>query len=416
MRVDSDFARDAALKALAGLNECMRIVRTARLPDPVRVARCRRAPELGPRILFFSGGTALRALSRALKFLTHNSIHLITPFDSGGSSARLRQSFAMLSVGDLRNRLLALADETVLGAPEIYRLFSFRFSSDGNREELDRRLADMVAGSDEMVAAIPSAMRRIIRTHLRMFAERMPAGFDLRGASIGNLVLAGGYLNNDHDIESVIFLFSKLVEVRGAVRPVVTDDLHLAARLTDGSRIVGQHLLAGKEAVAIASPVVDLSLVGDLQSSAPARAEIDAKTSAVITNSDLIVFPMGSFYSSVVANLLPAGVGRAIVAAGCPKIYVPNTGTDPEQLGMSIGESVDRILEFVRRDAGRDAAARAILDCVLVDSSSGAYSTPLDLDRIRSRGIDVVDIAMVGSDERRRIAPDVLAELLASLC
>ena len=68
------------------------------------------------------------------------------------------------------------------------------------------------------------------------------------------------------------------------------------------------------------------------------------------------------------------------------------------------------------RPAGTDVAPRSILDCVLVDSASGAYTSALDLGRIRSWGIDVLDLAMVGDDERRRIAPDVLAELLVSLC
>ena len=60
--------------------------RLVALPDPTRVERCARLPELGPKVLFFSGGTALRDVSRRLKRYTHNSIHLITPFDSGGSS------------------------------------------------------------------------------------------------------------------------------------------------------------------------------------------------------------------------------------------------------------------------------------------------------------------------------------------
>ena len=63
------------------------IARSAKLPDPERVALFRRAPELGPRLLFFSGGSALRELAEILVEYTHNSIHCITPFDSGGSSA-----------------------------------------------------------------------------------------------------------------------------------------------------------------------------------------------------------------------------------------------------------------------------------------------------------------------------------------
>ena len=44
-----------------------------------------------------------QAKERGLKHYTHNSIHLITPFDSGGSSAVIRRTFRVLSVGDIRN-------------------------------------------------------------------------------------------------------------------------------------------------------------------------------------------------------------------------------------------------------------------------------------------------------------------------
>ena len=105
----------------------LRITRTVQLPHRVRLSRYLKAPELGPRILFFSGGTALTKTSRVLKRYTHNSIHLVTPFDSGGSSAKLRQAFSMPSIGDLRSRLVALADENITGLPEVYQLFTYRF-------------------------------------------------------------------------------------------------------------------------------------------------------------------------------------------------------------------------------------------------------------------------------------------------
>src|SRR3954447_20786544 len=108
----------------------LQIARSPTFPDELRVSRSARAPELGPRILFLSGGTALRPLCRVLKQFTHNSIHLITAFDSGGSSAQLRQAFAMPAIGDLRNRIVALADESVRGNPQIYRLFTHRLPVD----------------------------------------------------------------------------------------------------------------------------------------------------------------------------------------------------------------------------------------------------------------------------------------------
>mmetsp|Transcript_9510 Transcript_9510/g.22395 ORF Transcript_9510/g.22395 Transcript_9510/m.22395 type:complete len:219 (-) Transcript_9510:2875-3531(-) len=104
------------------------VTRTLTCPDMVRVDRCHRLPEYGPQILFFSGGSALRELSGILKNYTHNSIHLITPFDSGGSSAEIRRAFQISAVGDLRNRLVSLSDESTLGKPEVINFFSFRLN------------------------------------------------------------------------------------------------------------------------------------------------------------------------------------------------------------------------------------------------------------------------------------------------
>ena len=220
----------------------LQVTRSVRLPDPVKLARFRRAPELGPRVLFFSGGSALRSLSQALVEYTHNSMHLITPFDSGGSSAVLRRAFAMPAVGDLRNRLMALADRTVRGNPAIFELFARRLPKNADQADLREQLDALVRGRTRLVRDIPDPMRKIIRNHLGFFAERMPEDFDLRGASIGNLILAGGYFNNNRHIDPVIYLFGKLVEVRGQVRPVVNLDLHLRADLEDGTTVIGQHL------------------------------------------------------------------------------------------------------------------------------------------------------------------------------
>ena len=391
----------------------LRLTRTVTLPDDLRVARGLRAPELGPRICFFSGGSALRKLSRRLKHYTHNSIHLITPFDSGGSSAVLRQAFDMLAVGDLRNRLMSLADETSRGNPEIYTLFSHRFAKDGSPEALRSRLDAMVRGGD-LVAPVPSPMRRIVRTFLRIFSDQMPDGFDLRGASIGNLILCGGYLNNDGDIDSVVFLFSKLVAVLGTVLPTVDSALHLKAQLADGTEILGQHRFTGKEVAPVGQQILGIGLVSSLERSEPAVTRVHDKVGHLIEQADLIVFPFGSFWSSVVCNLLPAGVGRQLVAAGCPKVYVPSLGEDPELVDTSLSAAVAHLLSHVRSDAGEDISTDRILNAVLVDTARGDYRMEMDVDVVRAMGIPVIEtsIARAGGGHD----PQALAEILLSLC
>jgi CofD-related protein of GAK system len=391
------------------------LTQSRRVPDPIRLARYSRAPEIGPTILFFSGGSALRKTSRVLTEYTHNSIHLITPFDSGGSSAKLRDAFPMISVGDLRNRLMALADTRLLGHPEVYRLFDTRLPTDAPPDELRVRLAAMVEGADPLVAAVPTPLRTLIRNHLGYFVDHMPASFDLRGASVGNLILAGGYLNNNSDIDAVIFLFSKLVAVRGIVRPVVDSNLHLSAELADGTVVVGQHHITSRE-VPLAAPIRELRLTSTIDAPEQlAHVTIDERTAELIGEAELICFPVGSFWTSVMACLLPRGVGRAVARAECPKVYVPNCGMDPEELGLPPHDQVKVLLEQLRRDAGEDTPTQSLLHLVLVDSQRGEYAGGLDMAAIDALGVEVVDTPLVSEESAPLIEPRRLVELLLSL-
>lgn len=390
-----------------------RIARIATIPDKLRLERCLRLPELGPRILFFSGGSALRSVSRTLKKYTHNSIHIITPFDSGGSSAKLRDTFGMLAIGDLRNRLMALADESVKGNPEIYRLFSHRLDATGSPEQLRAELHDMVRGEHALVAEVDEPMRRLIRTHLRTFAEQMPPDFDLQLANVGNLILAGGYLANEGDIQSVIFLFSRLVEVRGAVRPVVEANYHLAAELATGRSIVGQHKIS--EQRSDGERIAEIRLVNSLDEPVSVQTTTTEDVRRLIRSADLICFPIGSFYTSVIANLLPRGVGSAICESPCPKVYIPNLGSDVEQVGMTLSDSVRAIIDQVRRDLSEEVAVDKIINLVFVDSCSPSLSDQEDCALVRRMGIEIVELPLTRDADPSRHDPERVTEALLSL-
>ena len=393
----------------------IRVARTVEIPDALRISRYRKIPELGPRILFFSGGSALNGLCKTLKGYTHNSIHLVTPFDSGGSSAELRQAFGMPSIGDLRSRLMALADETVLGHPEVYELFTYRFPKDVDNEDLLGRLEAMALGKSERVADVPNPMRRLIRNQLGYFLDAMPESFDLRGASIGNLILVGGYLNNHHHLDPIIYLFSKLVNVQGTVRAIVNDDLHLAADLADGTRVVGQHRLTGKEVMPLTSPIAKLYLSRQRDVFEPAQAQLRKKNRKLIRNADLICYPPGSFYSSVLANLIPAGVGRAVAENDCPKVFVPNLGSDPEQVGMDFEKTVQALIGQLRSDVADDCGNEKLLNFILVDSSNGSYPQGLSAGSLRDLGIELIDVKLVSKQSAPYYDNDLLVSALLSL-
>lgn len=391
------------------------LTRNISIPDRIKLARFQKAPELGPRILFFSGGTALRSLSRTLINATHNSIHIITPFDSGGSSAELRRVFNMPAVGDIRNRLMALADQTVKGHPEIYTLFSHRLPHLADQATLKEEFQSLVRGQHPNVANVPDPMRKIIKHHLEFFSREMPDDFDLRGASLGNLVLTAGYLENQRHLDPVIFIYSKLVEVRGAVRPVVNRDAHLAAELADGQRVIGQHLLTGKGSPALKSAIKAMTLVKSLQDPEPIQVGIRDKVKALIQSADLICYPMGSFYTSLLANLMPQGVARAVAETSCPKVYIPNTFEDPECRGLDLQGQVERLLvQLLGRDYIPEDCSR-VLNFILVDEEAQRYTGGIPAEFLKKRGIDILQTRLVTDRGGDCVNPRLLADILLSL-
>ncbi len=393
----------------------IRFLRSVSIPDQLKLARYLKAPELGPKVLFFSGGTALNSLSKELVRYTHNSIHLVTPFDSGGSSARLRDAFRMPAVGDMRSRLMALADQTVKGNPEIFDLFTYRLSQHGRNEKLRGELDSMARGRHFLMKNVPDPMHRIIRSHLSLFIKKMPDDFNLQGASIGNLILASGYFANDRHIDPVIFIFSRLAEVRGTVRPVMNSFLHLIARLEDNTLIRGQHMLTGKEVPPINAPVADIFLSKDLDNPIPFYPRIKDKVKKIIMEAELICYPMGSFYSSIIVNLLPAGIGPAIAANLCPKVYIPNTGYDPEQIGTSLAQRVEILIRYLRKGCSESKPVNSFLDLVVIDKDHSLYEGGVDIRRIKSLGVEVLETSLTSKDARPMLDDRPLVETILSM-
>ena len=84
--------------------------------------------EKGPKIVVIGGGTGLSNLLRGLKVHTNNLTAIVTVADDGGSSGRLREDYQMIAPGDLRNCLVALAEQE--GVME--DIFKFRFDGNGD--------------------------------------------------------------------------------------------------------------------------------------------------------------------------------------------------------------------------------------------------------------------------------------------
>ncbi|MBN1620026.1 GAK system CofD-like protein [candidate division WOR-3 bacterium] len=354
----------------------------------------------------------MRDVSRIMTKYTHNSIHLVTPFDSGGSSENLRKAFNILSVGDLRNRLMALSDQTLSGHKEIYNLFAYRFPKKASKDNLKKTLINLSKNQHFRMRNISPPMKKIISAHLESFLLNMPDNFDLRGANIGNLVLTGGLLKNKSSIEVVLFIFSKLVQAKGIVLPIVEDSINLVTKLEDGSILYGQHLITGKECDKINSPVNEIYLSKDEKNFSRFEVTIKKEISSLIKSADLICYPFGSFYSSLVANFLPTGVGKAISENPNPKIYVPNPYIDPELFGTGLQRQVKEIEKYICLGS---IGIEKVLNYVLIDSKNNYYSNKADLKTIKDMGVVIIDTRLITKKSMPKIDPDLFTQVILSL-
>ncbi|MBV9233163.1 MAG: YvcK family protein, partial [Candidatus Eremiobacteraeota bacterium] len=106
------------------LRTATRIVRE-RNPRGFRDALAGRRLQQGYKVVAIGGGTGLSTLLRGLKRRTSNLTAIVTVSDDGGSSGRLQKELGVLPPGDVRNCLVALADDEAL----VTDLFRSRFTA-----------------------------------------------------------------------------------------------------------------------------------------------------------------------------------------------------------------------------------------------------------------------------------------------
>lgn len=366
----------------------------------------------GPRVLFFSGGTALTALSHRLIHHTHNSIHIISAFDSGGSSAALRTYFDMPALGDIRSRLIALADISRPQCVAVRDLLSYRLSYIGSNSLLLAELQQIASGDHLLLSKVDSATKQAVCAALQQFLASMPPRFELGGASVGNLVLAGRYLEHNASLADIVAEVAQWLGVLGTVRLVVDESFHLAATLASGALIVGQHLITGKECEPISAPITRLQLSASAATLEPVQPVISQAIADHINSADLICYPPGSFYTSLIATLLPDGVAQAIANNPAPKVFIPNMGTDPEQFGIDTIGAVQRLLHYL--GAGTIAPAK-LLNYVLVDPRIGEQAIATLIQVLEPQAITLLRLPELQHYQDGYYDPEELAKALTTL-
>lgn len=314
------------------------------------------------RIVFFSGGSALAALAAEFAAREESPDWIITTFDSGGSTQAIRRVFDMPAVGDLRNRLLAAANPARI-APFVLEFLRTRVATGLAGSAAWANLQELVNAHAWRSAPEAGA----IAADLDAFFSAVPPEFDPARASIGNLALTGAWLRTGRSISSAIARYAGLLALDARVFPVVEQSLHMGAELESGEIILGQHLIGQRSPLRIKRLFLTRAAPWGDAPACEERPQACAEALAALRSADLICFAIGSFYTSLLATLLPQGIGAAVAASGARKVYIPNIGPDPESANLDLGAQLGWLLTILRRDAPH-AAPERLIDTLLIDA------------------------------------------------
>ncbi len=283
---------------------------------------------------------------------------VVTVTDDGGSSGRLRREYRILPPGDIRNCMVALSqDEALLG-----RLFQYRFH----------------------------------------------AGRGLRGHSFGNLFLTA-LSHVTGDFSEAVRLSSDVLAIRGRIFPSTNQNVSLEAVMEDGSVVSGETNIArsGKRIRRVRL--------------APRRVQPLPEVLAAIREADLILVGPGSLYTSIIPNLLVAGVSEAIAKSKATRVYIANLMTQPgETPGYSLADHIRAIYQHTRK---------TLFDWAVVNHQEvspgvarryrveGAEPIPVDLGELQRLGLrcvfdDLLEEHGLIRHDRKRLSQLLLQEFV----
>jgi 2-phospho-L-lactate transferase/gluconeogenesis factor (CofD/UPF0052 family) len=239
---------------------------------------------------------------------------------------------------------------------------------------------------------------------LNALAELLPGDFNLRGASLGNLALAADCLtahtraDTGETLSEAMRCFAALFQARGRLEPASREFAHLGVELASGRVLLGQHRFTGlkpgrSKAGAGGSArekILRLFYCAGLEDPTRLRPACGPRVQALIREADLLCYPPGSFFSSILANVQLKGVGRTAAESRALKLYMPNPGPDPESAGLSLEERLEFLTEALLQDAP-GAVPGDVLNCLLVDAAHADYPGGVPTSWCRKRGVRIID-------------------------
>lgn len=314
------------------------------------------------RVVALGGGTGLSTLLRGLKNQQEFDITaIVTVADDGGSTGRIRKEFDIPAPGDIRNCIVALAEDESIVA----RLFDYRFDKEGSA---------------------------------------------LQGHSFGNLFITA-LSQVTGSFEQAVIESMKVLASRGQVLPSTLDSIDLCAKMEDG------RTLCGESEIGHSFGRVRQMYLQYADGSPVSEASVYEPVLAALQTADLIVLGPGSLYTSVVPNLLFSSIRHAIERSTVPVVYVCNVATQPGETDhFGAADHIREVIKYL---------GDASLTHALVNNNRAvedAIKTGVPVDAVVDEGLDeikktvtILSCDLVSDANPLRHDPKKLADALFEL-
>ena len=239
------------------------------------------------KVVVFGGGTGISYLLKGLKDFPIDITAVITVSDNGRSTGRLREEFHTPAVGDIRKVITSLSS---IEEP-IKKMMSYRFSTTS----------------------------------------------DLDGHALGNLILTA-MLDITGSLKESIASLSKLLDVRHTVLPISEDpSLTLMGKDKDGN------IIEGEEQITTANRQFQKIYYKK-------EPKVLPEVLTAIKEADLIIFSMGSLYTSVLPNVICKEVQAALEETKAPLMYTCNVVTQPgETDGFTVSDHIKLLNKYLHK-------------------------------------------------------------------
>ncbi len=220
---------------------------------------------MNKKVVILGGGTGMSTLLKGLKQFPIDITAIVSVCDDGQSTGRLREEFNIVAVGDIRKVLVSLSETE----PLVKELLNYRFQTTS----------------------------------------------DLNGHTVGNLILTA-LTNITGNLSDGIESLSKVFNLKGKVLPLTEDNVTLVAEMDDHKIVEGEHHITESKGKIKHIFYREEPIVNPLVLKA-------------IEEADLIIFSMGSLYTSILPNLICKEVIQALDSSDKKMMYVSNMMTQP---------------------------------------------------------------------------------------